>query len=223
MSQNDREKLKLDKKPAPGQGPRLPDRKPRFIVWIYLAIFMALIIHIFITMNQIEPNAVEYSAFLDQVSKGYVEEVVIVNDQRIDGKYTPEAIREGLVEVQQPQQNLITGSSQDDVGKFTTNKPSDHELIQFLVDFNTNAVANGSREISFDASREENWLGGILTWIIPLGLILAMWIFLMRRMNPGSQVLNIGKNKAVLFDAMGDQTLTFRDVAGLRKAKGEVV
>ena len=42
-------------------------------------------------------------------------------------------------------------------------------------------------------------------------------------MNPGSQVLNIGKNKAVLFDAMGDHTITFKDVAGLDEAKDEVV
>ena len=48
-------------------------------------------------------------------------------------------------------------------------------------------------------------------------------MFLIRRMNPGSQVLNIGKNKAVLFDAMGDHTITFKDVAGLDEAKDEVV
>ena len=42
-------------------------------------------------------------------------------------------------------------------------------------------------------------------------------------MNPGSQVLNIGKNKAVLFDAMGEHTITFKDVAGLDEAKEEVV
>jgi len=42
-------------------------------------------------------------------------------------------------------------------------------------------------------------------------------------MNPGSQVLNIGKNKAILFDALGDMKLTFKDVAGLEEAKEEVV
>ena len=62
----------------------------------------------------------------------------------------------------------------------------------------------------------------MLIWIFPLLLIVFLWIFLIRRMNPGSQVLSIGKNKAVLFDAMGEQQLTFKDVAGLDEAKEEV-
>ena len=59
--------------------------------------------------------------------------------------------------------------------------------------------------------------------MFPLLIIIALWVFLIRRMNPGSQVLNIGKNKAVLFDAMADHKLTFKDVAGLDEAKEEVV
>ena len=75
----------------------------------------------------------------------------------------------------------------------------------------------------FSFKQENNWFGGMLTWVFPLIIIVALWMFLIRRMNPGSQVLNIGKNKAVLFDAMGDQTITFKDVAGLDEAKEEVV
>ena len=49
MSKNEREKLKLDRKPEAGKGPRVPDRRPKFMLWIYLAAFMALM--------QIEPLA----------------------------------------------------------------------------------------------------------------------------------------------------------------------
>ena len=41
-------------------------------------------------------------------------------------------------------------------------------------------------------------------------------------MNPGQQVLNIGKNKASLYDQQTETKVTFKDVAGLDEAKAEV-
>jgi cell division protease FtsH len=78
-------------------------------------------------------------------------------------------------------------------------------------------------EVTFTARQEDNWFGGALIWILPFLLLIGVWIYLLRRMSPGSQVLNIGKNKAVLFDSMDEQRLTFKDVAGLEEAKEEVV
>lgn len=192
-------------------------------MWVYLALFLALSIHFIFNVAGIESTDIEYSAFLGYVSAGYVEKVEIVNDQRIVGTYTSEAIREGRVEVTPPPQNFFSGPNEDEADIFSSVKPADHDLVQFLIDYNHDALAGGKSELIFKATREENWLGGLLMWLIPLGFILALWIFMMRRMSPGSQVLNIGKNKAVLFDAMGDLKLTFKDVAGLEEAKEEVV
>jgi len=222
MSQNDKDKLKLNRRPD-GNGPRLPDRRPRFMLWIYLFAFMALLVHIFIRMGDIEPQEVEYSVFLEQVESGWIEEVVVVNNLRVEGLYTQQAIQEGRVEVNPVQPNILTGPNPDAARSFVSTKPADHELVQFLIDYNLEQKEAGGEEVGFDARQDENWFGGLLTWIFPLAIIIALWVFLIRRMNPGSQVLNIGKNKAVLFDAMGDQKLTFKDVAGLEEAKEEVV
>ncbi|MEQ9104161.1 MAG: ATP-dependent zinc metalloprotease FtsH [Rhodothermales bacterium] len=221
MSDNERNKLKLDR-PTPGKGPRMPDQRPRFMLWIYLAAFMAIMVHIFLFVGGMEPNEVEYSRFLDQVEKGYVNEIVLVNNTRIEGLYTDDAVRQGLVEVKPPQQNLFSTPDVDAENRFFSTKPADHELVQFLLDHNAEAREAGGSEVGFDARQDDNWFGGVLTWIFPLLIIIALWVFMIRRMNPGSQVLNIGKNKAVLFDAMGDQKLTFKDVAGLEEAKEEV-
>ena len=192
-------------------------------MWLYLAIFLALMVHFVLNVSGRVSNEVEYSTFLRQVSDGYVEEVDVVNDLRVRGKYRIEAVREGRVEVAPPKQSFLSGPDEENANAFSSNKPTDHDLIQYLLDYNERALSEGKTEIVFKASREENWLGGLLTWMIPLGIILVMWIFLMRRMSPGSQVLNIGKNKAVLFDTQGDMRLTFQDVAGLDEAKEEVV
>ncbi len=224
MAQDDRDNIELERgspKP-PNQGPRLPERRPRFSLWIYLAIFLALVVHILIFVSNTDPNSVDYSAFLTYVEKGYVSDVVVVNDTRINGTYTEAAVRDKLVKVAKPRQDLLSASSAEDTRKFTTTKPADHELTQFLRDHNENAQSAGEQTVEFSARQEENWFGGLLTWVFPLLLLVVLWVVLIRRMNPGSQVLSIGKNKAVLFDAMGDHRLTFKDVAGLEEAKEEV-
>ncbi len=64
--------------------------------------------------------------------------------------------------------------------------------------------------------------------ILPFVIIIAIWIFIMRRMSSGAgggaggQLFNIGKSKAKLFDEKTDVKTTFKDVAGLEGAKEEV-
>jgi cell division protease FtsH len=219
MGQKDQEKdtPKGGRPTGPGVGGR-----PKLALWIYLAVFAAIMVHIFLFVGAQAPNEVEYSAFLEYIDKGYVERVVIVNDRRVDGTYTADAVQGGRVQLGTPRQDLFGGKEGDGRDQFASTKPADHELIAYLMEHNTEARASGGQVVTFDADQQENWFGGLLTWIFPLVIIIALWVFLLRRMNPNSQVLNIGKNKAVLFDAMADQKLTFKDVAGLEEAKEEV-
>ena len=74
---------------------------------------------------------------------------------------------------------------------------------------------------------EQNMLGDIIISLLPFILIIAIWIFIMRRMSSsaggaGGQIFSIGKSKAKLFDAKSDMKITFKDVAGLEGAKEEV-
>ncbi|OAV44034.1 ATP-dependent zinc metalloprotease FtsH [Lewinella sp. 4G2] len=71
-------------------------------------------------------------------------------------------------------------------------------------------------------------LGSILGWVLPIGLLVLLWVFIMRRMGggaggPGGQIFNIGKSKATLFDQNSKVNVTFADVAGLDEAKEEVM
>ncbi|MCH8959820.1 MAG: ATP-dependent zinc metalloprotease FtsH [Bacteroidetes bacterium] len=205
----------------PGKRPRLPEGRPRFSTWIYLAIFLALLVQIVFLWRGVETNTVDYSTFLDYVKEGSVAKVKIINDRRIEGEYTEKAVSERRVKIAESQRDLLGKSAKPN--RFTTTKTTTHELVDFLIDYNVRAESEGKTRIEFEPDYEENWFGGALMWIVPLAIIIALWVFLIRRMNPGSQVLNIGKNKAVLFDAMGEQVITFKDVAGLDEAKEEVV
>ncbi|NBC17014.1 MAG: ATP-dependent zinc metalloprotease FtsH [Bacteroidetes bacterium] len=223
MAQDERKDIKLDRDEDEKKGPRLPQDRSRFSLWIYLAIFLVLLVQIFFFWQGVDENDIEYSTFLDYVEQGYVQEVEIINDKQVEGTYSEQGVRSGDVQLGEEQQDLL--GNEQDRNRFITTKPADHDLVAVLQEYNRQTAANSEElpAVSYSARYEENWFGGLLTWLIPLGLIVLLWIFLIRRMNPGSQVLNIGKNKAVLFDAMGEQKLTFEDVAGLEEAKEEVV
>ncbi len=74
-----------------------------------------------------------------------------------------------------------------------------------------------------------NWTGEIISWVLPLLLLVGFWIFITRRMSGGAggmgggQIFSIGKSKAQLYDQEKDTKTTFKDVAGLEEAKEEVM
>ncbi len=75
---------------------------------------------------------------------------------------------------------------------------------------------------------KQNWLGPILSFMLPILLIMLIWILVMRRVGgpgggPGAQIFNIGKSKATLFEKDQNTNVTFEDVAGLDEAKEEVM
>ncbi len=73
----------------------------------------------------------------------------------------------------------------------------------------------------------KSWGTDILSWLLPIGLLIAFWIFIIRRMagsgGPGGQMFNIGKSKATLFDKDTHVNIDFKDVAGLDEAKVELM
>ena len=125
--------------------------------------------------------------------------LTVVNGADITGLYTPEAVESGAVETEEPQ--AAFGREPDEKAKlrFSTTKPADHDLTEFVNGVNAARVEAGTEPVEFDAKFQENWLGGLLSWVVLFGIIALFWVFILRRMGgPGQQVLNIGKNKATL-------------------------
>lgn len=186
----------------------------KFPLWIYGVILLALLaIPIFTTTNEHE-NRIDYSTFLGYVKEGYVEKVLIIDGEKIEGRYKPEAVDQGLVEYIEPEGPTFSFRDQPTDARYefkTTMLKGDE--IRTLLD---------EHGVVYDAKVEEDWFGGVLFWLIPLFLIILLWIFIFKRMNPGSQMFNIGKNKASLYDQQSENQLTFTDVAGHDEAKEEV-
>jgi cell division protease FtsH len=83
--------------------------------------------------------------------------------------------------------------------------------------------------ISIEPTHESLLSNWFVQCIIMAVLLVAVWLFIMRRMSggagggPGGQIFNIGKSKATLFDKEAQVSVTFNDVAGLEEAKQEVM
>ncbi|MFA5713068.1 MAG: ATP-dependent zinc metalloprotease FtsH [Bacteroidales bacterium] len=86
----------------------------------------------------------------------------------------------------------------------------------------------------FDLKIEErtNYIGKALEWLFFPILLIAMWLFIFRRMNRnmgggaqgGGGIFSVGKSQAKLFDRESTNiSVTFKDVAGLEEAKVEVM
>jgi len=85
------------------------------------------------------------------------------------------------------------------------------------------------RNFPCDRDTDTDYLGTILAYLLPFGIIFLIWFFVMRRMagggggGGGGQIFNIGKSKAQLYEKGKSTNVTFKDVAGLEGAKEEIV
>jgi len=86
-----------------------------------------------------------------------------------------------------------------------------------------------ARKANYSIVNRVNYFSQILSYILPFGIIILIWVFVMRRMSGGggggggSQIFNIGKSRAQVYDKGKSTNTTFKDVAGLAEAKVEIV
>ncbi|WP_439151990.1 ATP-dependent zinc metalloprotease FtsH [Winogradskyella sp.] len=197
-----------------------PKMNPYWIYGVIIAVFLS--IQLFSggfggsTGTQTTP-----SQFLDYLSKGDVEKVVIVNKREARVYLTKEAQQQEVHKNTKPQTILPTVSAVPNYKfEFGDLQNFEKDIRQIKEENNLNT------EVKYDT--EQNVWGDFLLTLLPFVLIIGVWIFIMRRMSSGGgggaggQIFNIGKSKAKLFDEKSDTKTSFKDVAGLEGAKEEV-
>ena len=158
--------------------------------------------------------------FFTFLRDGDVKKVEIVNKREALVYLNDNASKKEIHRKSLPQQFLPLGAVPNYSFEF-----GDVQLFQKQLEDTINEE-NLNTELNFRT--ETNAFGDILISIIPFIVIIAVWIFIMRRMSGGTgpggggQIFNIGKSKAKLFDEKLETKTTFEDVAGLEGAKEEV-
>src|SRR6056297_3150072 len=197
---------------------------PKFnIYWVY-----ALIAIFFISLNFMNlggsPKETTWQEFQRTMLQNQdVQKIVVINKQKAEVYLKQDALN----------QERYSDLFKD--GMFSVPKEGPHffftigsieMLEQRLSDAQDNMPEGEYIEVKYETRKDI--LGEVLTWLLPIFILVAIWLFIFRRIARGSggggggNIFNVGKSKAVLFDKESNVKIDFSDVAGLDEAKVEV-
>lgn len=189
---------------------------PRFnLSWLYMFIALTIGYLYFTSDGSGMDKQITYTEFKEMVNKGYADKIIAYNDNTVDMFIKPQYVKEVFKE------------DAKKVGR----SPSIHievGSIESLDKFMEKAQEEGKFTGSISYKKKDDMFGALFWNIAPLIFIVAIWIFIMRRMSGGMgsggmNPFNVGKSKAQVYEK-GDQNnrITFKDVAGQEGAKQEV-
>ena len=172
------------------------DLTKNVLVFIVIIVVLLSVVQGLSTVNGGQPQAVDYSEFLDRVESGSVE----------------------AVEFSEENTRIAFGSRNGQPLRFYTINPETDTsaLVSTLI----------KNDVHFSATEPQspNIFGQLLFSSFPILLLIGVWIYFMRQMQGGGGgrgAMSFGKSKARLLgeDQVG---VTFADVAGIDEAKEEV-
>ncbi|MBK9731718.1 MAG: ATP-dependent zinc metalloprotease FtsH [Chitinophagaceae bacterium] len=218
MEDNNQEKRKLPK--------IVPPNGPKFnIYWVYGIIAIILIGLQFFPFTKASKLISFEEINQDMLQSEDVQKLVVVNKEYVEVYIKPDKLQ------QEKYKEVATTN-------FNTVNPGPHYRFKILsVDDFTRKLSDAEarikeknpafQPIEVYPENRTDWFNA-LGWLLPILLLVAIWLFIMRRVTggvggPGGQIFNFGKSKATLFDKGTKVNITFSDVAGLDEAKSEVM
>ena len=192
---------------------KLPNRQKTQFSLIYL--FIALMV-VFAVQSWIRaPVTVDIpmSQFLTLVREGKVLRVSL-GEREIQGVLKPGALPAPPPGPGEKLRKLL-GAEHGPIVFTTARIPAteDYQIVRELE----------AGKVEFSGRIESTFWRDLISWVVPLVLMAALWVFLMRRMGGGpTQALSFGRSKAKIYDRKELKT-TFADVAGVEEAKTELM
>jgi len=162
------------------------------------------------TVSQFSYHTIPYSEFKSHLARHEVVRCVIREDDiqgEILPKSSPPAAPEGTNSTAK-----ATASQQPKPMLFRTVKVEDPKLVDELQ----------AASVQFRGERPNLMSQFLLSWIVPIGIMVLIWTFVGRRIgSAGESILSFGKSKARLV-AEKETGISFADVAGCEEAKYEL-
>jgi AFG3 family protein len=183
--------------------------------WVYALIFLVLIGFNIYSFSTIDKKELSWDQFTSMVKDGDVEKVEMINEK----------VLEVFVREDRFQKFKLQKGKFPNRPHYTIDIPAKvfEDRIAALY------VANPTVQRIFAEYKErQNYLPQLMQWLTLIAIFVFLWIFIMRRVGggaggPGSQIFNIGRSKAQIFDNNAKVNINFSDVAGLDEAKEEVM
>lgn len=196
------------------------DRSPLGFWWISALIVLAIFGMNYFYSSDSAPKEISQKEFFSEVlPSGSVKEVVIFNKDYAKVFLTPEALKSDKYK------DLVKGFGMDRA-KGPHMKVIFVSADNFEKTFNE-VIENSNLDVKLGKEVPNTMFSDLLTWMLPILIMVGLFIFMMRRMGGGAggggnQIFNIGKSKARVFDENDRIKVTFENVAGLEGAKEEL-
>jgi len=160
-------------------------------IMLVVLVFGLILVQQFWTGMGPAPEQLAYSNFRQKISDGDVARVVI-RGSNVSGE-------------------LVTGE------QFETQGPPEDSPVwsEVVAKLEEQGVA-----VEFEATGEGAWMLTALIWILPVGVLIALWVFMMRRMQQGGGALSFGQSRAKLANKEFTK-VSFKDVAGINEVIDE--
>jgi len=198
--------------------------KPKFnVYWIYGIIGLAIIGTYFMRMGEGAEEITRRQFETEMLASHDVEKIVIVNKEK--------------VEIYIKEDRLASGKYKDTKSKSFSPMAGQGPQYYFTIgsvevfEQQLQKAMDGypeSEVISVTYETRRNVFGEMIGWLLPIILLVAVWLFIFRRMSAGQggggagNIFSVGKSKARIFDKDSHVKTDFKDVAGLEEAKLEV-
>ncbi len=201
----------------------LGGKKPRFnAVWIYALIGIAIILIYFFDSGQ-GPTVIDWKFFRNELLlKGEVEKIQIVNEQNAEIY-----IKEQYLNEPKHQKNVGKGfSAISKTGPQYTMPVGSNDIFKKMLDDAQSGIPDEAR--IYPEYIRKRTFGDTLYVLLPIIILVVIYMIIFRRMSGGSgsgggtNIFNVGKSKARIFDKDENIRLDFKDVAGLEEAKMEI-
>ncbi|MFZ1666321.1 MAG: ATP-dependent zinc metalloprotease FtsH [Flavobacteriales bacterium] len=190
-----------------------PPKRPFNFYWIYgVIVVMILAMGLFnFNSNLVRIDISDYDRYLAQ---GDVQGIVVNGDAVLV------TIKKDSVNKEEHKKQLAASKPETGAAQYTFYIGNTPQMQQQVVEEARSKKVDVRIEPQNDMGKE------ILQWLLFIGAIALVWMFMMRRMGgpsgPGGQIFNIGKSRAQVFEGGKSTDITFNDVAGLEEAKEEL-
>jgi cell division protease FtsH len=192
---------------------KLPNRQKTQFSLIYLFIALMVVLSVQSWLRAPQTVDIPMSQFLALVREGKVLKVTL-GEREIQGIAKP-----GALPMPPPgpgdRLRALLGPQEGPTAFTTARIPAteDYQIVREL---------EGAK-VEFSGRIESTFWRDLFSWVVPLIIMAALWLFLMRRMGGGpTQALSFGRSKAKIYDRKELKT-TFADVAGVEEAKAELI
>ena len=167
------------------------EKQHKFSLWYVLLGVWLVLLLHNMIASALMVENIPYSEFVKLVKEGKVSEIAI-SENDIQGRMIPS-----------------DGSSEK--GTLFRTVRVDPGISELLEENN----------VTYSGRIESNFLGTIMSWVIPIALFFGIWMFMMRRFQQQSGFMTIGKNKAKIY-MEDDVSIRFKDAAGVDEARQEL-